>query len=57
MDDGSGYQDPDTLHQISHHMDESCPHTGIAMAAMVVVLLLMVVLLHLTCMTSVTVAV
>lgn len=35
MDDESSRQDPDTLHQVSHHVDESGPHAGVAVAVVV----------------------
>lgn len=35
MDDESSRQDPDTLHQVSQHVDESGPHAGVAVAVVV----------------------
>lgn len=35
MDDDSGHQDADTLHQVSHHVDKSGPDTGVAVAVLV----------------------
>lgn len=30
MDDGGSHQDSDTLHQVSHHVNERRPHAGVA---------------------------
>lgn len=30
MDDGGSQQDSNTLHQVSHHVNEGRPHTGVA---------------------------
>ena len=40
VDDGGSQQDSDTLHQISHHVDESRPHAGVAVTVMVATMLL-----------------
>lgn len=39
VDDGGSQQDPDTLQQVAHHVDEGRLHTGITVAMMVAVTL------------------
>lgn len=55
VDDGGSQQDPDTLHQISHHVDESCLHAGVGVAVTVAVVLMLSVPLQ-TARMAVTVA-
>lgn len=55
VDDGGSQQDSDTLHQISHHVDESRLHTGVAV--MVTMTVAVVLLVQLTAGKAVTVAV
>lgn len=35
MDDDGSHQDADALHQVSHHVDESRPDAGVAVAVLV----------------------
>lgn len=55
MDDGGSQQDPDTMHQISHHVDESRLHAGVGVAVTVAVVLMLFVPLR-PARTAVTVA-
>lgn len=55
VDDGGSQQDPDTLHQISHHVDESRLHAGVGVAVTVAAVLMLFVPLR-TAGTAVTVA-